>query len=262
MALPIFLIAIFDRSITRHRTAAIFSFLTASAMLVASDSKTAMGTVLIGSMFVIISRIVFKRDGMVLACISIFVAITGSLLVFQNGLLQGIDFLTQNSTLTGRDSIWRYVLHKFDGSQFAGVGYGALWQVGPQLEEALGRWDIPSEGINEAHNGYIDVLVQTGIIGVILLVICLVFHLARVYRYANSLESRERIGLADYAIYIFWGNLVYNVTESFFFLPVGTWFIFVFVLSAVGGRIAHLSLARRTLLRISRFADARQGVGN
>ena len=96
----------------------------------------------------------------------------------------------------------------------------------------------------------------------ILLVICLVFHLARVYRYANSLESRERIGLADYAIYIFWGNLVYNVTESFFFLPVGTWFIFVFVLSAVGGRIAHLSLARRTLLRISRFADARQGVGN
>ena len=95
MALPIFLIAIFDRSITRHRTAAIFSFLTASAMLVASDSKTAMGTVLIGSMFVIISRIVFKRDGMVLACISIFVAITGSLLVFQNGLLQGIDFLTQ-----------------------------------------------------------------------------------------------------------------------------------------------------------------------
>jgi exopolysaccharide production protein ExoQ len=262
MALPVFLIAIFDRSVTRHRIVAIFSFLTAAAMLVVSDSKTAMGTVLIGSVFVVLSRIMFRRDGMVLACMTIFGAITGSLLVFQNGLLQGIYYFTEDPTLTGRDSIWRFVLDKFEGSPFAGVGYGALWQVGPQLEEALGRWDIAFEGINEAHNGYIDVLVQTGVIGLALLIICLIMHLARVYRYANSLEGRKRIGLADYAIYIFWGNLIYNVTESFFFLPVGTWFIFVFILSAVGGRIAHLTLARRELLRISRFADARPAVVN
>lgn len=83
-------------------------------------------------------------------------------------------------------------------------------------------------------------------------------NLARVYQYTNSLEGRKRIGLADYAMYIFWGGLIYNVTETFFFLPVGTWFIFVFVLSAVGGRIARLSWAPRKLLRILQFADARQ----
>ena len=257
MALPVFLIAIFDRSVSRHGIPAIFSFLTAAAMLVVSDSKTAMGTVLIGSVCVVVSRIVlFKRDGLILACTCIFVAITGSLLVFQNGVMQGIYYLTEDPTLTGRDSIWRFVLYKLDSSPFAGVGYGALWQVGPQLEETLGRWDIAFEGINEAHNGYIDVLAQTGVIGLILLIICLLMHVTRVYQYATSLEGRKRLGLADYAIYIFWGNLVYNVTESFFFLPIGMWFIFVFILSAVGGRLARLSLARRELLRVTRFADA------
>ena len=259
MALPVFFIAIFDRSISRHRIPAVFSFLTAAAMLMASDSKTAMGAVLIGSVFVILSRIArLRRDGTLFVFMCILVAITAALVVFQNGLLQGIYYVTEDPTLTGRDLIWRYALHKFDGSPFAGVGYGALWQVGPQLEEALGNWEVTFDGINEAHNGYIDVLAQTGVIGVILLIIFLLMNLARVYQYTNSLEGRKRIGLADYAMYIFWGGLIYNVTETFFFLPVGTWFIFVFVLSAVGGRIARLSWAPRKLLRILQFADARQ----
>ncbi len=259
MALPVFFIAIFDRSVSRHRIPAVFSFLTAATMLVASDSKTAMGAVLIGSAFVILSRIArFKRDGTVLVCICILVGFTAALIFFQNGLFQAIYYVAEDPTLTGRDLIWRYALHKFDGSPFAGVGYGALWQVGPQLEDALGNWGITFGGINEAHNGYIDVLAQTGVIGIILLIIFVLMHLARVYQYASSSEGQKIIGLTDYAIYIFWGGLIYNVTETFFFLPVGTWYIFVFILSAVGGRVARLSWARRKLLRIIQVADARQ----
>ena len=257
MALPVFFIAIFDRSVSRYRIPAIFSFLTAAVMLVASDSKTAMGTVLIGSAFVIFSRAAqFKRYGLLIVCECVLVAVVLAMTFFQNGFLQAIYSVTDDPTLTGRDSIWRFALSKFDANPFVGIGYGALWQAGPQLEEALANWEIPFGGINEAHNGYIDILAQMGIIGLILLVICLLMILLRIYRYANCSEGRERFGLADYAIYIIWGALIYNVTETFFFLPVGTWFIFVFIVTAVAGRVARLSLVRRKLLRVTEFANA------
>ena len=216
MAMPVFFIGILDRSISRSRSAALFALLTAAGMLVASQSKTAIGAGLIATAFVLGSRVArSKRYRAVFWSLSVPLALSLVLLVFQGDLAETLSNLYGDPTLTGRDQLWQFALSKYESSPLTGVGYGALWGVGPQLQLAFGERQILAGVVNEAHNGYIDILAQTGIVGLLLLISSLLMILVRIYRYASFSEGCKGIGLADYAIYIFWGGLIYNVTETF-----------------------------------------------
>ena len=81
--------------------------------------------------------------------------------------------------------------------------------------------------MNEAHNGYLDVLAQTGIIGLLFLTIFLLAALNA----ALFTEPAKR-GIFDgwkwYVIYVTLGILLHNVTESTF-VRTGdcSWMLFV-----------------------------------
>jgi O-antigen ligase len=72
-----------------------------------------------------------------------------------------------DSTLTGRDQIWRFVLDRARDHELLGLGYGGLWQTGPEIAQRL-RDGMKIYVVNQAHNGYIDIYAQTGRIGVAL----------------------------------------------------------------------------------------------
>ena len=59
---------------------------------------------------------------------------------------------------------------------YLGQGFGALWQVGVQMGDQLEAGQL-NWIMNEAHNGCLDVLAQTGIIGLFLLIIFLIVAL-------------------------------------------------------------------------------------
>jgi exopolysaccharide production protein ExoQ len=170
------------------------------------------------------------------------------MIVWAVGLDVILTKLFGDATITGRDQIWHYALSKYDTNPPGGVGYGALWQVGSQFGDVLQHAQVHWVA-NEGHNGYIDLLAQTGYVGLICAIVYLVATLIRLVRSA-ALPTSRLFGLTSYALYLLLGGLLYNVTESSFFRAGHpTWILLVLVSTCAGsaglrGWVLHRRKAR------------------
>ena len=73
-----------------------------------------------------------------------------------------VGMLGKNPTLTGRTQIWNLVLGMHT-NPWIGTGFESFW-LGPRLE--LMRNALPNFPINEAHNGYVEVYLNCGWVGI------------------------------------------------------------------------------------------------
>jgi len=81
--------------------------------------------------------------------------------LYSNFLLPFVtSSLNRRTDLTDRDIIWKKVYEISKSQPVLGTGYGAFWGLDPRSFEC---------GVNQAHNGYLDVYVQVGIVGVVFL---------------------------------------------------------------------------------------------
>lgn len=166
--------------------------------------------------------VVFKKRGrllglavVLLSCVMAGVICIGGPLVFG----EVFNVVGRDATLTGRTEIWEDIMSVARRNAMCGVGYGGFW-VGKRTDE---RWDLPGDMLNEAHNGYLDVLLELGIVGLGLHVGFIVGGCVGVVRDfgRNSPGSRERCTYLSMVI-------LHNVTESGFFVGVPSlWFFYV-----------------------------------
>jgi O-antigen ligase len=113
----------------------------------------------------------------------------------------------RDPTLTGRSDIWKAVLST-NTNPLIGTGYESFW-LGPRLNQV---WEFEGVGgVNEAHNGYLEVYLNLGMIGVALLV-ALLFSSYRTIgkRFTSS------VALASFSLAMWTVILFYNVTEAAF----------------------------------------------
>jgi exopolysaccharide production protein ExoQ len=85
--------------------------------------------------------------------------------------------LGKNSTLTGRTTIWRAVWHVIPGHLLLGWGYGGVW-LGTTGETAV-LWSRIGFPVYEAHDAWLDLLLQVGLIGFVLMIVVLVRSLVK-----------------------------------------------------------------------------------
>jgi O-antigen ligase len=77
-----------------------------------------------------------------------------------------LSSLNKDPTLTGRVPLWGLLMELAVKHGFLGYGLGAFWLMGNddvQWVWAVAEWQSP-----EAHNGYIDILLQLGLPGLVL----------------------------------------------------------------------------------------------
>lgn len=69
----------------------------------------------------------------------------------------------RDTSLTGRTDIWPYVVEKIQQRPWFGYGYSAFWggltHESADIIRAV-RWPVP-----DSHNGYLDLILQVGIVG-------------------------------------------------------------------------------------------------
>jgi O-antigen ligase len=70
---------------------------------------------------------------------------------------------------------------------------------------------------NEAHNGYLEIAAQLGIVGILCLLIFLITTLLNALSYWATVEKHTFCGVGVLTIYIFWGLGLSNITESLYF---------------------------------------------
>ena len=126
--------------------------------------------------------------------------------------------LGRNPTLTGRTDIWKLVLaQKTD--PLLGNGFYTFWdgKKGKAVMESFMR-------INEAHNGYLEMYVDGGLVGDALLVLLLV---AGGRRAINGLFAGAPLG--KIALIFWFLPIIYNWSETSFFRLDLLWFMFLLV---------------------------------
>jgi exopolysaccharide production protein ExoQ len=238
VALPVYLLGTLHKEISGSRLLGLFSLMAGAAMLVATQSKTSVGAIVFGFVVLLLARYLFRRDPslrvslQLLFLLGMLCAIAA---ILNWGPSELLNSLIGDPTLTGRDQIWLYVTQKFNANPVLGVGYGAVWQVGPEIEAAMKRAGLIFV-FNEAHNGYLDIAAQLGALGVVCLVIFLIATLLNSLSYWATIEKNEFRGVGALTIYIFWALVLSNITESLYFQPgVGSSGVLIFL----GGFVAN-----------------------
>ncbi len=141
---------------------------------------------------------------MIPICICLYLVLAFGLESSVNAMLA--KSVGRDPTLTGRSTIWDAVL-SVDVNPIVGTGYEAFW-LGPRLQEV---WRKTGAGINEAHNGYIEVYLHQGLVGVFLLVGLLISSYRTICKRLDQFSPLGSFTLAVWTILP-----LYNVTESAF----------------------------------------------
>jgi exopolysaccharide production protein ExoQ len=129
------------------------------------------------------------------------------------------EALGRTSTLSGRTILWERLL-EMDTNPIFGTGFESFW-LGKRLEQLEGVFFfIP----NEAHNGYLDVYLNLGLLGLFIIIAMLIaaYWKIRPELFRNFEWGRYRLGF-------FVAVLLYNCTESGFriFNPIFLFFYIV-----------------------------------
>lgn len=111
----------------------------------------------------------------------------------------------RDPTLTGRTNIWNAVLSTHT-NPLIGTGYESFW-LGPRLNQV---WRLATP-VNETHDGYLDVYVNLGFIGLFLLGGLLISSYRTMCKNLTPLSSLASLSAALWTIALF-----YNVTEAAF----------------------------------------------
>jgi exopolysaccharide production protein ExoQ len=122
-----------------------------------------------------------------------------------NGSLAG--HLGRDPTLTDRTVVWQILL-SLHTNPAVGTGYESFW-LGPRLQWLWQQG--PTAGLNEAHNGYLELYLNLGAIGVLLLVAVILTGYRNITR---KLELGSKLALLSMALWIV--ALFYNMTEAAF----------------------------------------------
>lgn len=187
------------------------------ALLVGSKSMTSMLT-----FFALISALsLWERLGKgtskfftVMLCLGVvlvvltLISISGETSEFDKNFSSILEGLGRDITLSGRTTIWAYVLYYISQNPWLGYGMGGFWLGWEGLSWKLAK--IRHTIAIHAHNGYLDTLLNIGAIGLALFLLSALSALMRLNRLGNKTHRDT---------YKFWFSmivltLIYNLSES------------------------------------------------
>jgi len=220
--------------------------------LVVSKSKTSLGLSLmipvLSSSLILLNyfvgfNIVFILFFFVFLFVSLYLLVTE---VFDIPFADISDVVFGDPTFTGRTLIWDFVAGIVERKPLLGQGFGSFWGIG---ENSIAVTEGPGfiAYLLQAHNGYLDVLLELGIVGLSLLLLLVCAALFLLGRLPAS--EKLKLWLMVTAMLL---ALVHNMMESSLFRGYAlTWIMLLLTIGFAGA-----SSSRRTAGSSSRTQTA------
>ncbi|MGA3203677.1 MAG: O-antigen ligase family protein [Bryobacteraceae bacterium] len=172
-------------------------------LVLVSGSKGALGCALLAAMLAILVLFAGKkmRVSPLIVLLPLLIGYAGLSKVLGN-LINRISWYTYgNYDLSGRIYIWDLVNLEIAKRPLLGWGYRSIWLVGPDsptLVDSAGSWvgKMPT-----AHNGYLDMMMDSGYIGIVLFVIFILTTLHAIGRVMDRDPTRAWL-LLSIALFI------------------------------------------------------------
>ena len=216
-----FLLAYRDRTNPRRKKRLIvYGVLIAMVvwLFIQANSVTAQSCFLLATfcLFASGTRIVSRKPWRAYVLAAIVVAVPFATLFLGIGG-SALEDMGRDSTLTGRTEIWKDVL-SMSGNPVIGTGFESFW-LG---ERADRMWSMFYFHPTQAHNGYIEVYLELGWIGIALLAAIIVTGCRNAVATLLRDPVNGRMRLAFIA-----AVLAYDMTEAGFRMMSMTWFFFL-----------------------------------
>jgi len=222
-----------------------------------ADCSTCKACFLLGSLLIVALtlRAIKRRPARVHV---IFLAL---LLAAGVGLLLGgqgevANALGRKSNLSGRTELWAALIPNAANS-IVGAGFESFWnspnvKIVQQTLLAWG-WDPPLvlQGLNEAHDGYLEIYLQLGWVGVCLIALVLIGG----YRRACKAYQRDSELGSLFLAYIAAGA-VYSITEAGFRTMSPSWIFLLLAIVSAGGVTVGLFGRQKRKIPASRNSTA------
>jgi len=206
----------------RHLMAQGITVLTTLWLLWESNSMTSISCFVLGGCLMMAIGGWPKTRRPAVACSLAAAAVAISAFVLFGGAGSVLQAMGRNPTLTGRTEVWD-VLLPFTQNPIIGSGYESFW-LGDRLKKI---WDLTSVGINEAHNGYLEIYLNLGWVGIILLAFLIATGFRKVLRGVREDPATGKVRLAYFVL-----TLIYNFTEAAFKMMSPVWMFFLIAIMA------------------------------
>ena len=231
------------RRLVAHATLLAFGVV----LLHLADSSTCVACFLLGGGFILATglRAMQRRPTRVHAlCLGILFA--GALIMVSGGQSIVTGALGRKSNFSGRTEIWAAVIQAVS-NPIIGDGFENFW-IGPNVTKvwrSLSGWWNP-KGLNEAHNGYIEIYVNLGLIGVCLIALILISGYRRAIAAFRVNPSVGGLMLGYIVVAAF-----YSITEAGFRSPQPIMFFLLLAIFSAGGVIAGLIGREEVVIPVS-----------
>jgi exopolysaccharide production protein ExoQ len=138
-----------------------------------------------------------------------------------------LETVGRDSTLTGRTDVWKLALG-MAGNPLVGTGFESFW-LGWRVEKV---WNLYRFHLQEAHNGYLELYLNLGWIGIGLLGVLLVTGYRNVFvPFRRHLEFNSvHLEFSSLRLTFFIIAVIYNLTEAAFKSMNPVWILFLFAI--------------------------------
>ena len=188
-----------------------------------ANSMTSLACFLMAGSIIVITSLRFARRpiaAQLLMAGAIGLSLAALFFDSGGGMVQSLG---RDATLTGRTAIWKAVISLVE-NPVGGTGFESFW-LGDRLRKV---WDMTDKGIQEAHNGYLEVYLNLGWLGISLLALLLVTGYRNVIALFRYNPEAGSIRVAFFATAI-----IYNLTEAGFRMMSMVWIAFLLAIVAV-----------------------------
>lgn len=191
----------------------------ACTLLIDARSATSGACFVLGAIFMVVTALpFFSRRPRLAQALVIAILLAGGATVFLGGA-EAAAHVAGRENLSGRTWIWSFLIPA-NPNAAVGAGFESFW-FGPRLTQLR----LISSNINEAHNGYVEVFLNLGLIGIFLLVLLLV------QGFRKSLRAfRQDASLGSLLVAFVLTATVYGYTEAGFRMLDPIWFCLLLAL--------------------------------
>lgn len=118
---------------------------------------------------------------------------------------RSLDLLDRDAGLTGRTQMWALVAVMISQKPWLGYGYGAFWRGYSSPAGEL--WDALGMEFFYSHNGFLDVWLDVGAIGLVLVILAYVIAFRRSLIFATKDASMSAIWPLFFLVFLLLSNL-------------------------------------------------------
>jgi exopolysaccharide production protein ExoQ len=185
-----------------------------------SRSATAVLNFIVGSLILIWSKLQKKMNLRINSFNTILIILI-LVLFFSSPLIEAIVIASGRTlTFTGRTFIWDALIKQAFRYPFFGKGYGSFWlgSIGDTIWQQF--------AVSQGHNGYLEVFLELGLIGLFLLVLIILKTYSRISRF---ISTNHDFGFLKLTLLIV--VLIYNIMESSLIQPTSMmWFLCIILI--------------------------------